>query len=196
MGRRERKVEKRKQILMASILVFLMVASGFGVIVGSRTSEMKYGKYKFQIINNKYVTEINGNDMPFYFLPSQVDYINLSSTITNKLKEAFLIMLTFNPDDKNNIQFIEVTRFDLSTYFGKVVYNGVFFESDEYELPVLTCANATIKTPVIIFNTTEIINTPSIVEENNCIYLNARGTDFLRLRDRMLYSYHGVIQDE
>nr|MCK4929786.1 hypothetical protein [Nanoarchaeota archaeon] len=193
MGRRERRIDKRKQFWMAAILVFLMVASGFGVIVGSRTSEMKYGKFKFFIQDNRYWTKINDNEMPFYFLPQQVEYINLSSIITNKLREAYLVMITFNPEEETNLQVIEITRFDLSQLLGKVVYNGVLASSLEYDLPILNCANATLKTPVIIFNMSD--NT-SIVEIDNCIYLNARGREFLRLRDRLLYSYYGVIEDE
>jgi hypothetical protein len=66
--------------------------------------------------------------------------------------------------------------------------------SEDYkELSVLSCANATLQTPVLLFNVSD--NT-SIIDINNCIYLNARGTEFLRLRDRVLYSYYGVINDK
>jgi len=58
---------------------------------------------------------------------------------------------------------------------------------------LITCANATLKTPVIIMNMSD---TAGIVDIDNCIYLNARGTEFLRMRDRLLYSYYGVIKDE
>ena len=179
---------------MAVILVSLMVASGFGVIIGSRTSQLRYGDYKFIIKDNRYVTKINGNEMPFFFLPQETEYINLSNTVTNKLREAYFIMVTFDPEDEANLQVIEVTRFDLSQYLGKVVVNGVLAETEEYEeLPEITCANATLKTPVILFNKTDF---PIIVEDENCIYLNARGREFLRLRDRILYSYYGVIEEE
>jgi len=193
MGRRERKLEKRKQIWMAAILVFLMVASGFGVIIGSRASEMRYGDYKFQTVDNRYVTNINGQEIPFYFLPSQIENLNLSSAVTNKLREAFFMMISFNPEDTANLQVIEVARFDLSIHLGKMVYNGVLKEAIDYELPIITCENATLQTPVIVFN---VSDKTSIDDVDNCIYLNARGTDFLALRDRLLYSYYGVIEDE
>jgi len=105
-------------------------------------------------------------------------------------------MITFNPKDYANLQVIDVARFDLSRFLGRSVYNGVLNTSEEYDLPVITCANATLKTPVIIFNVSDRATSPSIIDVNNCIYLNARGGDFLRLRDRLLYSYYGVIQDE
>ena len=197
MGRLERKREKRKKVWMnvflAAMFIFIIVGMTLGGIGNFGSSEMKYGKFKFTIKDNRYVTKINNNEMPFYFLPSQVDGINVSSVITNKLREAYLVMLTFDPEDETNLQVIEVARLDLSYLLGKVIYNGVLTESEEYNLPVLTCANATLKTPVLIFNTSE---TTGIVDIDNCIYLNARGTDFLGLRDRLLYSYYGVIQDE
>ncbi len=192
MGRRERKIEKRKQIFMSSILVFLMIASGFAVMVGNTNSQLKYNGYRFRVQNNQYVTEIDGETIPFYSLPSEVEGINLSSTITNKLREAYLVMLSFKPEQSTSLQVIEVARFDLSQYLGKTVYNGVLEESQDYDLPVLTCENATVQTPIIILNES---SNPGFIEEDNCIYLNANGYEFLWLRDRLLYSYHGVIED-
>ncbi|MBN2052930.1 hypothetical protein JW756_05475 [Candidatus Woesearchaeota archaeon] len=194
MGRRERASDKKKQILISVILAAIMIFSAFGVMLGTVGNEMRYGKYKFEIQGNVYVTKINGQQMAFYSLPKQIEGINLSSVITNKLKEAYMITITFNPYDTNNIQLMEMVRFDLSQLLGKVVYNGVLNASEQYpDLPVLTCANATLKTPVIVLNMSD--NT-SIVDVDNCIYLNARGQDFLILRDRLLYSYYGVIQNE
>jgi hypothetical protein len=194
MGRRERRSEKTKQIIIGVVIALIMILSTFGIIIGSQSSGLQYGTYKFEVVNNQYVTKINNQQMSFYFFPSQVDYINLSSAITNKLKESYFVMITFNPDDKSNLPVVELIRFDFSQLLGKVAYSGVLAPSEQYaELPVITCANATLQTPVILFNVTD---TPSIIDENNCIYLNARGTDFLMLRDRILYSYFGVIKDE
>jgi hypothetical protein len=194
MGRRERKSEKAKQIVMGVVIALIMILSTFGIIIGSQSNELRYGKFKFQISNNQYVTKINGKEMNFYFLPVQTEYINLSSVVTNKLKEAYMVMMTFNPNDQSNLPVIELVRFDFSQLLGKVVFSGVLNASEDYkELPVLSCANATLQTPVLLFNVSD--NT-SIIDINNCIYLNARGTEFLRLRDRVLYSYYGVINDK
>lgn len=198
MGRRERRKEKKKRfwtnIVLAVMFVFIVVGMTLGGLGGNfGSNSMKYGKYKFMQEGNHYITKIEGVPTAFYFHPNQVDKINVSSIIPNKLKEAYLVMLTFDPEEKNSIQAIELVRFDLSQLLGKVVYNGVLKESLDYDLPIITCANATLQTPVIIFN---VSDTPSIVEQDNCIYLNAKGKNFLSLRDRLLYSYYGVIQDE
>jgi len=194
MGKRERASDKKKQVIISVILAAIMVFSAFGVMLGSFTSnEMRYGKYKFEMVNSQYVTTINGNQMAFYFLPSQVYYINVSSAVTNKIKESYMTMLTFNPQNTSSLQAIEITRFDLIQILGKNIVSGVLSPSDTYAaFPIITCDNATLKTPVIVFN---ISDNTSIVDENNCIYFNGRGTEFLRLRDRLLYSYFGVIKD-
>jgi len=194
MGRREKKSDKAKQVVMGIVIALIMVLSTFGIIIGNQTSSLSYNGYKFQLNGNQYATKINGKEMIFYSLPSQSDFINVSSSIPNKIKESYIVMLTFNPADKVNIQIIELVRFDLSQSLNKVILDGVLNVSTDYpSLPLITCANATLKTPVIIMNMSD---TPGIVDIDNCIYLNARGTEFLRMRDRLLYSYYGVIKDE
>ena len=201
MGRFERKKEKRKKfwtnIFLAAMFVFVVVGMSLGGVIGGFGGgpDLKYGDYKFYIKegDNRYWVKIDGNEMPFYFLPSRVENINMSSITSNRLKEAYLVMITFNPKDTVNLQAMAVTRFDLNQFLGKVVYNGVLESSLEYDMPVITCENATAQSPVIVLNMSD--NT-SIQEVDNCIYLYARGTEFLRLRDRLLYSYHGVIEDE
>jgi hypothetical protein len=196
MGKRERKKEKSKQVWMSIIIAGLMVFSVFGVLLSNNTSELRYGKFKFKQNNNYYTTKINGNDMPFYTLPPEASAINLSSIITNKLKESYFIILTFDPNSgKENLPMIELARFDFTQYLGgKIVYSAVTNASAEYSsLPVMNCANATLQTPVLIFN---ISNTVGIVDVDNCIYLNGKGMDIIRMRDRILYSYNGVITDE
>jgi len=193
MGKHERKREKRNQIIMSVVLVFLMVTSIFGIMIGNSTSNLKYGDYKFKEDNNHYITKINDKEMFFYTLPSQAEYINLSSNISNKIKESYLVMISFNPNDQVSLQTIELARFDFAQFMDKPVFNGILEESVDYSLPILTCANATQQTPMIIFNVSDNFG---FIEKDNCIYLNGRGMDFLRLRDRLLYSVHNVIQDE
>src|SRR4030042_5886506 len=111
MGKRERQAEKKKQILISVVLALLMILSCFGVMIGNFSNEMRYGKFKFEYQDNHYVTEINGKQMPFYTLPSQSDFINLSSAIPNKIREEYMVMLNFNPGDTANLQVTEMIMF-------------------------------------------------------------------------------------
>jgi hypothetical protein len=195
MGKRERQSDKKKQVWISVALSLLMILSAFGVLLGSFTSgdTTSYGKYNFEYKNNQFYTKINGKEMPFYFPPQQTDYINLSSSVANKLKESYFIMITFNPKETANLNIMELVRFELSQYPGKLAYSGVLNLSEQYpDLNILDCSNATLLTPVIVLN---ISDNTSIVDIDNCIYMNGRGTELLRLRDRLLYSYFGVIND-
>jgi hypothetical protein len=197
MNRWDKKKEKSKQIWMSVIIAGLMVFSVFGVLLSNQTSnELRYGKFKFTQVGNYYVTKISGKEIPFYTLPLEAETINISSIVTNTIKESYFVTLAFDPNSgAENLPVIELARFDLTQYLdGKIVSSAVTNLSSEYaSLPLADCTNATLKTPVIIFN---ISNTAGVVDADSCIYLNGKGRDILRLRDRILYSYYGVIKDE
>ncbi len=52
MGRRERKSEKVKQVVMGIVIALLMVLSTFGIIIGNQASSTRYNGYKFSINGN------------------------------------------------------------------------------------------------------------------------------------------------
>ncbi|HJX05835.1 MAG TPA: hypothetical protein VJ461_03930, partial [Candidatus Nanoarchaeia archaeon] len=120
MGRRERKSEKTKQVLIGVALAFLMIASGFGVFLGTQSNEMKYGKYRFEYNtyypNERLVLRLDKNtELPFYYLPQEVEFINLSSVVTNKVKEAVFVITSFDPQGRS-LQEIALVNYYFSTY--------------------------------------------------------------------------------
>jgi hypothetical protein len=194
MGRRDKDSKTAAKIWMSVFLAFVMVFSVFGIMLNSQSNEIRYGKFKFTVDNdhNYYVMKVNGQQVYFYTLPGETSYLNVSNSTAEGLKSAVFIVTTFDPLTANDsIQAIEVARFDFATLLkDKQVFNAVTRLSDQYStLPVIGCENATQEQPVIMFNISDI---PSLVKSGNCIYLNGRGNDFLRLRDAMLYSYFGV----
>jgi len=202
MGRRERDQDKKKQILMSIVISALMIFSVFGIFLGTQDSELSYGKYNFKYNevypNERYVLKINKQEIPFYFMPQETEFINLSSSTTNKIKEAVFITTAFQPNS-TSLAEIALANFHFISYLkgndgaNKIITQAVLTQSPDYALPVASCANATLQTPVIVFN---LSDAPSIVDDNNCIYFNGRGIEYLRLRDRLVYSYYGIIQDK
>ena len=67
-----------------------------------------------------------------------------------------------------------------------------FTTENEYNIPVITCADATPTVPVLYFQRT---NETKVYREGSCIILEA-ATDFdlLRLKDRILYGIFGVMK--
>jgi hypothetical protein len=194
MARRDKGDSGRKWAVFGSAFIALLfITSIFGVMIGSYSNEIKYGKYKFTQTENGYTTNINGQAMNFYTLPPETAYLNFSNASKAKLFQSPFIVTTFNPNTANtSIAAIEVARFDLANAIGAMkVYNVVSEYSEQYaSVPIVTCENATVGAPVIVFNVSDRLG---VVDTGSCVYFNGRDLDFLRIRDLLLYSYYGVI---
>jgi len=185
------------KLWMSIFIAATMILSVFGIIIGSSgdTTTVRYNDFKFSQDPQYgfYTTKINGDTVPFYSLPTESVYFNLSDEVMVGLRSSVFIVTTFDPDLANtSLQHIELARFDLAQYMkGKQVYNAVLDSAAGYEsLPILSCDNASATMPVVTFNISE---TRGIVSSGNCIYLNGKGADFLFFRDLILYKYLGVI---
>ncbi len=201
------KREKRKQrvnIIMTIIVGVLMVASiaGYAIIDnGSVSGNLKYNKNSFSVIqdnygNSYYRTKINNKYMDFYYYPSDIERINYSSDITPLLKNSQAVVFAFDPNDNSSddLVFIDTIRYDLGQQLDKPTYFGILNASSNYQLPVISCMNASYYTPMFIIN----ISTDTGFEASSgnpyCIYMNAKLKDILAAKDRIVYTYYGVMQ--
>lgn len=196
MARRKSSDGKTAKIVMSVFIALIMILSVFGVIIGSYTSELKYGKQKFTINEQgQYLTDIDDVQTVFYTLPPDALVLNVSQSAIQRMLDSSLLITTFNPRLANDsLPYIEVSRFDIAAGMkDKFIINSVSEFSSEYAaLAIVDCANASVEAPVIFFNSSD---TMSVYETGNCVYVNGRGSDFLRFRDRVLYEYYGVIKD-
>jgi hypothetical protein len=194
LRRVEQKKERRKKFFIGLFLVAVMVMSGFGIYLSGQDA---YGTFffndlKFEVQDNVYVTKINDRQIYFYNPPSTLQIYNVTPIIPNVLKNAQVIVQTFDPESEELI-VIDRIRFELSQLLDKQTANTVIKPSDIYNLPVYTCVNATFEAPVIYYN---VSNTTSIEYDNNCIIINAKSLEFLKMRDLLLYHYYGVLPVE
>jgi hypothetical protein len=193
MGRRERKKEKRTQLWMGIFVIFLMATSIFGIIVGSNSNGSQTYRYEGHAFyvneNNLYESKINDKTMEFYSLPDQLE--KTSDEIINKIKNSPSVKVTFDPTDTENLQYIEVARFGLSSYTDENFEYGITKASATYNFPIVTCEDATAESPVLIFEKTEEIN---LYMENNCIHVQGDLFEFLMHRDSIIYSYYGILK--
>lgn len=199
MARRNRDGDGKDSLKfwMSIFIAVIMVSSIAGLALINSTGEdtLRYNQFKFHkdATYGYYVTKISGQDVNFYTFPTEAAIVNISNATMDKLKSAAFIVTTFDPVTSNqSTQAIELARFDLAKFMaGKSIYNAVLETAPGYEaLPILSCDNASASTPVIVFNTSDYA---SVVDAGNCLYLNGQGLDFLKFRDKILYSYFGVI---
>jgi hypothetical protein len=194
-----KKHERNKGAIWLTILIsFIMVASIFGFVVSQENqSTNKYNGFKFSTKIDQttgiqyYSTKINGKEIQFYNYPTAVENINLTQQQNDLLKNAQVIITVFNPFiNTTDLQIIELVLYDWEQNLDKQIVRGVTLSNSSYRWSVLSCANATILTPVISFNIQE---EPQYTLKDSCLTLSGDRYEMLRYRDALLYHYYGII---
>ena len=196
----ERRTPKKsimsKKMLWTLIIGGLMVASVFGIMFSSYNSareEMTFGDYEFVQTRTGWATEINGRMHEFSYLPSDVEELNISEDVSERLKDLKVVYITFNPNS-DMVQQMELMRFELGRAFAEIfgIYSmpGITEENEQYNQTLITCENATVSTPVI--NIVEANLTNAYVG-GNCIVLEPNEYSAMALKDWVLYSMLGII---
>ncbi|MFC1648515.1 hypothetical protein ACFL1B_03570 [Nanoarchaeota archaeon] len=197
MGRRDRRASKRRQQIINWIIIIIMVVGfGFASIVlyspasnNQDTISLKYNGYKFVEGPGYYNVKVDGAQRRFYFHPVAVENIRLPAEVISALQPSPVITLTFDPYS-DDIETIELVKYQLDMNLDKVIYPGVINSSELYGYPILSCANASPQFPMIYLETS---NTTKTTYENGCVIIQARESDLLRSAERIMYEILGVI---
>lgn len=185
-----------KQNLIVIFIAFIMVTSILGFIVGREPTQRKlsYNGYKFVNKGNVWVTNIEGKEAIFHNHPSIVAQVNISQDIISKIINTYEIDATSQYNDSFS-EFIGLSLYELSEelkfHYNKYLVQG-FTSNTTYKKPIITCKNATNAIPVLFM---KMSNETKISIENNCIIAEASsGSDFLLIKDRLLFGLHGIIR--
>jgi hypothetical protein len=192
------KEEKKKKVSKAFIWTLIisgvMIFSTIGFIyVGNEEAPSFTYKEKYKILreNNAFIFQEGNNQFAFKFFPSELESF-VNGTDLSKLKKP-MFYITFDPNSEL-VQSIDLLRFELSDDAPKLnihVGQGVINASEEYNLTIIDCGDATADIPVIKFVKS---NETKIVEEDNCFIFNAKNDyDVVKLRDVLLYSLLGIL---
>lgn len=190
------KRRKRLVIIMGVIIILSMIASIFAVYVDQYTSTtIKYGKRDFTMTTEGYQTKINKTIITFSYLPQEVERYNVSPTIGPTLKNAQFIVILIDPSlDKADLEYVDAARYLYANQVPTPVYVGQLMPSDTYSaLPILSCDNATVQTPFIVFTAANITGTTIVEEAPGCIIVQSRLREFIAAKDRLVYSYYGIM---
>ncbi|MBN1543842.1 hypothetical protein JW898_00090 [Candidatus Woesearchaeota archaeon] len=191
------KKKMSKQMLMTMIIGGLMVLSVFGIMFSSYNSgneKVTYGDHIFKQTSKGWTTEIGGRKAEFSYLPGDIEGLEISKEITDRLKSSKVVYITFNPNTKS-VQNFELMRFELgnamSQLGGVYAMAGVSEENEKYTQPLVDCRNATATLPVI--SITEGNETRAYLD-GECIVLESDEYASGVLKDRVLYAMLGIIE--
>ncbi len=185
------KEEKNKQRI-SIIIIFLMVASVFGVWAVSKqqNSNLSYNKYSFTVgyhpdnqEQKVLFTKVDDKEPFFYYLPQDTLNIPVNGNLTDLFNNADFVVLTYNTSE-NVAPIYSITRYELSEFSNKQIYGAKNDASITSTLPTITCENATIKSPVIELKTG---NETKINIDNNCVIVDVRFFCLFLLRPSFLF---------
>lgn len=177
----EKRKEKRNRTVLGIILVFVMFGSVFGIVVGSFGSsstqeKIIYKGQEFKLLNNYYVFEIG--DYSFYFLSDPRNFLEIESEVeVSRVLTSFtgkvLYLDSIDPYSSQDISQ------NLYPYVERI-HPACLNESTclDSSLPIKDCTNN-----FIIIKESEV---NKIYEEENCIFIEGKREDLIKLTDELL----------
>lgn len=187
--------EKRRWGLMLFIIM-IMVGTSFSVVFfgfSSASETVRYNGIKFTGDGTKWTAKINGRYAAFSFLPNEVEDIQAPSELPALLGNRIEIDATSDANStyKESIALAQhQMRLTLESY-NVYLFQG-FTTNNSFNFPLIICNNATTSVPVVYFKES---NSTGIEIKDNCIIAKASSDrNFIRVKDRLVYSMLGVVK--
>lgn len=180
----------RKKQLVSWFIILVMISGVFGFVFsfignpGSNTANVQYNGITLSYEDGLYTTELQGQDVFFYYDPFIIESVNTPEGFDTALRSGTARFTI----DQNDTQVGLLT----SMFFEvQEIVPASFAYTTDARVPAVTCENATQTNPVFYAKSAQEF---SVNLTNNCYILNiAQQGDAGFARDRMLYGYFGVI---
>jgi len=176
-------------------LVIIMVGTSFSFVFSGfspSVERVKYNGFSFSTNGQIWTAKISGQEAAFSFLPADVQDIQVKNDFSKILSGKYEIDTTSEVNSTNK-EYIALAEHQMGLTLGSynIYLSKGFTTNTSFSLPVITCANATQYTPIIYFRHG---NSTSISVQSNCVIAEASSnTDFIRVKDRLLYGILGVM---
>lgn len=192
-------MEKKKpnvKLYIGLFIAFIMVTSIFGFIESSRTenkASFEYNGFDFFQSEQGLYTKIDDKKVFFYYLPQQVEHLEMPPEALRLILNSKVVALTYDPSSEHKkvlggIQYELIPVFE--DVLGIIIQRGLV-DNKDYKLDKVTCEDATEFIPVIYFKK----DAEEIVLEKNCVIINSEdAAGFIKMYNRLLYGLFGVIK--
>ncbi len=172
-------------LFIAAIMIFSVI--GFALTFTEPSSQVEYNGYKFTQTQQGWQAKINDVKMQFFYHPAELEDITFDKGAGVALDGPRVLWFSYNPNDLYSTDIADVMFYmdDSLNKWAGVYVQRALTDNTNYQLPQITCANATMAVPVIIMQS----GNETIVEhKDGCIIATAENArDIYRLGDRLLY---------
>jgi hypothetical protein len=181
----EEKKRKINQLLIGGVLILVMVFSVLGYSLGrndeSKSEKISYNGFEF-VKQNGFWT-LNKDSLQFYFSynPNEVEKINaILNPLSNYLGKPLYI------HSESSVAGTEI-------YKNLFYYNQIAQRMQDACPPGETCdGNLPVKTCSDNFIILKKSNITSIKQEDNCVFIDGKEEDLLKLVDSFLFKIIGI----
>ena len=180
------KEKNRLGIYIAIFIGAVMVLSVVGFITTSE-DKYSYGKQSFVKKQEQWSAKINGKEVFFYYLPQEVEQINVSPEIPDLITNSRMVYVTYPPNE-TGIEELATAQYSLGRALEEISIFAVNALTETDTGVQITCANATQYVPVILLQKDP---ENSINLNNNCIILKGNP---LIASDRLKYAIYRIIR--
>jgi hypothetical protein len=183
----KRSLWKNKKFLwiLAFFIMIVMVFSVFTLMFSNKNSSktIDYNGYKFTYTEKGWVTQINGQNVAFDVLPTDVQGIQ-STKFGFGLGKTYV---AFNPTEYSENTY-EISRLlAFLAFSGRQTYPACITEIGCGDLPVVDC-NKTGEN-IVYFRTG---NSTEILQEGNCLVLQSKPGDETKVIALFVYQLLGI----
>ncbi|MBN2368606.1 hypothetical protein JXC34_06300 [Candidatus Woesearchaeota archaeon] len=201
---KKKKDNRMKKILIGIFMSIFMISSIGSVMIYYGNNNNDENKFTAEYSGKEYVFmrkvdnsgfqyyEVSSESRSFtaFYLPEQLSYIDADNASKEKIRESQAFYLVFDPESQG-LTYIDYLRFELGKNIPpeKYFFEGITSESEIYQLPILTCQNASEFVPVIII---ENANSTKISSTGNCIRVEFASHDISRVLDLLIYLEEGI----
>ena len=179
----EGKKQRKNQLIIGTILIIVMFGSVFGVIVGSfgaerSSNKVEYNGFEFIKQDNFWVLEIGDFEFVFTNNPNEVQEIETEVNFLNNYAGKPLYLSSENSAATSEI-VSNLNQIALR------MQPACFNKSDcEQDIPSKTCEDNLI----II----EEKNQTSIIQEENCVFIQGPKENLTQISDEFLFNILGI----
>lgn len=189
---KKKEESKKSKIIMSIFIAFIMVTSVIGFMFQYTKQRYRFGKYQFIRTEQGFSIVVNKQEVYFDYFPTEANISDFDQNIDDKIKNTKMLYLTYE-FNTSHAQTLGKVAYDLTLTLDRfgIFVQPAFTQNTSFNVPIITCANATISVPVLYFKES---NQTSAYLKANCIILEGDSDiDFVRLKDRLLYGFFGVL---
>lgn len=188
-------MKDKKKVFASLFIAFIMVFSIFGFILSYTSGEesVKYKDYKFVQTPQGWLSIIDDKRFFFSFTPQEVEYF-VTDELKQFLKDKNDLTLSYSPKDfySSTITEIALKLYQDLPKIKEINLNFGLTNNTGYDLPLVTCTNASTENPVLVFEENDF--NASVKIENNCIKLKyTTQLELLQQGDAIFYTLAGII---